>query len=86
MQDDDSVAEIRFSGDVEVRPFRRGTYLGNEHLETLIERALGSRYRFGVGWKGFGVVSISFYEEPPRPDLTSSANRGAPETTSSPAR
>jgi hypothetical protein len=59
------VAEVQFRGDVQVRAFRRGTYLGRDHLETLIERALGNRYRFGEGWSGFGIVSISFYEEPP---------------------
>jgi hypothetical protein len=58
-------AEIRYRGDVEVRPFRRGTYLGREHLETMIEGALGSRYQFGGGWKGFAVVSILLYEGPP---------------------
>jgi hypothetical protein len=62
---DEPVAEIRFSGDVEVRAFRRGTYLARDHLETLIERALGNRYRFGEGWSGFGVVSISLYDSPP---------------------
>jgi hypothetical protein len=59
------VADIRYSGEVEVRPFRRGTYLGHDHLETLIERALGSRYQSGGGWKGFAVVSIALYEESP---------------------
>jgi hypothetical protein len=59
------VAEVRFEGDVQVRPFRRGTYLARDHLETLIERALGNRYRFGAGWSGFGIVSISLYEQPP---------------------
>jgi hypothetical protein len=68
------VAEIRFSGELEVRPFRRGTYLGHEHLETLIERALGSRYRFGVGWNGFGVVSIELYAEPPGEEASPAAD------------
>jgi hypothetical protein len=62
------VAEIRFTGDVEVRKFRRGTNLARDHLETLIERALGSCYRFGGGWSGFGVVSISLYDSPPAGD------------------
>jgi hypothetical protein len=62
------VAKMRFRGDVRVRPFRRGTYLGHEHLETLIERALGDRYRFGEGWSGFGIVSITLYEQPPASD------------------
>jgi hypothetical protein len=61
------VAEIRFEGDVQVRAFRRGTYLGRDHLEAVIERALGERYRFGDGWSGYGVVSLSLYEEPPPP-------------------
>lgn len=59
------VAEIAFSGDVEVRRYRRGTHLGRDHLEALIERSLGPRYRFGEGWRGFGVVSIVLYDEPP---------------------
>ena len=62
---DQPVAEIAFRGDIEVRPFRRGTYLGHEHLETLIEHALGERYHFGAGWQGYGVVSISLYDRPP---------------------
>ena len=43
----DPVAEIRYRGGVQVRPYRRGTYLGDTHLEQLIERALGDRYSFG---------------------------------------
>ena len=58
------VAEIVFSGDVVVRAHRRGTSLARDHLEALIERSLGNRYRFGEGWRGFGVVSMSLYEEP----------------------
>jgi hypothetical protein len=58
-------ARIRFRGEVEVQPFRRGTYLDREHLDGLIERALADRYRFGAGWKGFGVVSITLYDEDP---------------------
>jgi hypothetical protein len=61
----EQVAEIRYRGDVHVRPFRRGTYLSDEHLEQLIERALAERYRFGSGWRGYGVVSIELYDEPP---------------------
>jgi hypothetical protein len=59
------VERIRFRGEIHVRPYRRGTYLGNEHLEALIERRLGGRYRFGEGWRGFAVVSIDFYDELP---------------------
>lgn len=59
------VAEIRYSGDAELRPYRRGTYLGRDHLETMIERALGSRYRFGAGWQGYAVVTISLYDRLP---------------------
>lgn len=61
------VAEIHYSGEMHVRPFRRGTYLGDEHLETLIEQTLGDRYRFGEGWDGFAVVSIALHEQPTRP-------------------
>jgi hypothetical protein len=60
------VAELRYEGDAEVRPYRRGTYLGGTYLEQLIERALGERYSFGRGWQGIAVVSIAFYEEAPR--------------------
>ena len=59
------VAEIRHEGPINVRPYRRGTYLGENHLESLIERALRERYRFGEGWKGFASVTITLYEEPP---------------------
>ena len=58
-------ATIRFRGDVQVRPFRRGTYLGREHIDVLIERALGDHYHFGSGWTGFGVVSVALYDEDP---------------------
>ena len=61
----DPVAEIQFSGTIHVRAYRRGVYLGEEHLETLIERALGDRYGYGSGWDGHAVVSIAFYDEPP---------------------
>lgn len=66
----DSIGEIHYSGEAHVRPFRRGTYLGNEHLEALIERAIGDRYSFGRGWEGFAVVSIVFHESAPPPDKT----------------
>ena len=59
------VAEIRYRGEIHVRPYRRGTYLGGEHLETLIEQTLGDPYRFGEGWDGFAVVSIELRERRP---------------------
>lgn len=59
------VAEIRHEGPIHVRPYRRGTYLGDDHLESLVERALRGRYRFGEGWKGFAIVSIVLYDEAP---------------------
>ena len=59
------IADVRYRGEIQVRAFRHGTYLGRDHLETLVERALGSRYGFGQGWKGYGVVSISLYDEDP---------------------
>ncbi|HYA09557.1 MAG TPA: hypothetical protein VEG24_08190 [Gaiellaceae bacterium] len=58
------VAEIRYSGDIHVRPYRRGTYLGDDLLEALIEETLGDRYRFGEGWHGTAVVSIQLHERP----------------------
>ena len=58
-----------------MRPFRRGTYLARDHLDTLIERALGSRYRFGDGWRGFGVVTIALYDEPPAGDEAPAGDR-----------
>jgi len=72
------VADIVFSGDVEVRRYRRGTYLGRDHLEALIERALGPRYRFGEGWRGYGVVSIVLYDELP-PEGAEPASHDLPE-------
>lgn len=59
---DTPVAEISYTGELQVRPYRRGTYLGEEHLEQVIERALGSRYSFGRGWRGQAVVTIRLFE------------------------
>jgi len=59
------IAQIEYEGEIQVRPYRRGTYLGAAHLEQLIERTLGERYRFGEGWSGHAVVSIRLYDEPP---------------------
>jgi len=61
------VAKIRYSGEIHVRPYRRGTYLGDEHLETLIEQTLGNRYHYGEGWDGFAVVDIELHERPAKP-------------------
>ncbi len=58
----DPVGELNYKGDVHVRSYRRGIYLGGAHLEQLIERALGDRYSFGQGWRGYAVVSIELYE------------------------
>jgi hypothetical protein len=44
------VAELRYRGAVQVRPYRYGTYLDGEHLEQLVEQALGPRYTYGQGW------------------------------------
>jgi hypothetical protein len=66
----DPVAELRYEGEIVVQPYRRGTYLGTSHLEELIERTLGQRYRFGTGWRGHAVVSIQLYEERPAADET----------------
>jgi len=68
------IAEIRFDGELEVRPYRRGTYLGGRYIEELIEDALRGRASFGHGWRGRAVVSISFYEEPSRQQLTATGN------------
>jgi hypothetical protein len=65
---DEPVAEIRYSGELHVRPYRRGTYLGDRHLEELIERALGSRYSFGKGWRGEADVTIRLFRERKRED------------------
>jgi hypothetical protein len=59
---DTPVAEIDYMGELQVRPYRRGTYLGEEHLEEVIEQALGQRYSFGRGWRGRAVVTIRLYE------------------------
>lgn len=60
---DAPVAEIRYSGELHVRPYRRGTYLGDRHLEEMIERALGSRYSFGRGWRGEAEVTIRLFDK-----------------------
>ncbi|HXH97803.1 MAG TPA: hypothetical protein VNH40_11390 [Gaiellaceae bacterium] len=54
--------EIRYSGELQVRPYRRGTYLGDRHLEAVIERALGSRFSFGEGWRGQAEITIRFFD------------------------
>lgn len=65
MSVDEPVAEIRYAGPIHVQPFRRGTYLGGDHLEALIERALGDRYHFGEGWAGHAEVTIVLRRQPP---------------------
>jgi hypothetical protein len=74
------IGEIRYKGDARVRPYRRGTYLGDGHLEQLIERALGDRYSFGQGWRGFAVVSIELYEQRPNGDETRRTDGGFADT------
>jgi hypothetical protein len=59
------IAEITYRGDIQVRPYRRGTYLGGDHLETLVERALADRYSYGGGWHGYAVISIAFHDRQP---------------------
>jgi hypothetical protein len=59
------VAELRYEGEIHVQPYRRGTYLGAEHLEQLIEHTLGPRYRFGDGWRGRAVLRLELYEDQP---------------------
>jgi hypothetical protein len=59
---DTPVTEISYNGDLQVRPYRRGTYLGEDHLEEVIERALGARYSFGRGWRGRAEVTIRLFE------------------------
>ena len=61
-------AKIDYQGDIHVRPYHRGTYIGAEHLESLIEKALGERYSYGRGWDGHAVVSIEFRETGAAPD------------------
>lgn len=54
----------RYRGDPQVRPYRRGTYLGNDYfVALLVEQALDGRYRFSGGWKGFAEVSILLSDE-----------------------
>lgn len=65
---DEPVAEIRYSGPLQVRPYRRGTYLGDRHLEELIERALGPSYSFGGGWRGEAEITIRLFDERERRD------------------
>lgn len=64
------VAELHYTGEIRVQPYRRGTWLGHEHLQGLIERSLGERYSFGEGWQGHAVVSIQLYESEPEEDAT----------------
>ena len=66
---DRPVAEIRYTGEVHVRPYRRGTYLGDSHLEEMLEHALGSRYSFGRGWRGEAEVTIRLFDEDERKDV-----------------
>ena len=61
---DTPVTEIRYRGELHVRPYRRGTYLGEDHLEEVIERALGARYSFGRGWRGRAEVTIRLFDAP----------------------
>lgn len=61
----DLVGELHYSGEIHVRPYRRGIFLADSHLEQLIERTLGDRYSFGQGWRGFALVSIKLYEQQP---------------------
>ena len=65
---DAPVAEIRYSGELQVRPYRRGTYLGGHQLEDVIERALGSRCSFGEGWRGQAEITIRLFDERERED------------------
>lgn len=51
-----SPVEIRYSGELQV-PYRHDTYLGDRHLEEVIEHALGSRYGFGEGWRGKAEIT-----------------------------
>jgi hypothetical protein len=57
-----AAVEIRYSGELDVRPYRRGTYFGPRLLEEVIQRALGPRYSFGVGWRGEAEVLIRLFD------------------------
>ena len=59
---DDPVVEIRYSVELDVRPYRRGTYVGPRLLEEMIEQALGPRYSFGSGWRGEAEVIIRLFD------------------------
>jgi len=63
---DEPVVEIRYSGELHVSAYRRGTYLGERHLEEVIEQALGARYSFGEGWRGEAEVTIRLFDAPER--------------------
>ena len=65
---DAPVAEITYTGELQVRPYRRGTYLGDRHLEEVIEEALGRRCSFGAGWRGKAEVTIRLFDEDRRED------------------
>lgn len=65
---DTPVAEIRYSGELQVRPYRRGTYLGDRHLEEMLEEALGSHYSFGEGWRGEAEITIRLFASRKRED------------------
>ena len=68
------IAEIRFDGELEVRPYRRGTYLGGTYIEELIENALRGHASFGHGWRGHAVVSIAFFDEPEQQKLSATGS------------
>ena len=59
---DTAAVDIRYAGELQVRPYRRGTYLGGRHLEEMIEEALGPRYSFGRGWRGEAEITIRLWE------------------------
>lgn len=65
---DAPAVEIQYSGELHVRPYRRGTYLDGRHLEELIEHALGSRYSFGEGWRGPAEITIRLFDVRKRED------------------
>jgi hypothetical protein len=56
------ITEIRYDGALEVRPYRRGTFLGPRHLDEVIEHALGPRYSFGEGWRGEAEITIRLFD------------------------